>query len=388
MVNFPETMRPQLLDFCQSLIRIPSLSGDERAVIACVRAQMERLGFDQIAIDGNGSLYGIIQGAASGPTLLLDAHCDTVGVTRPDQWGGDPFNGWIEGGRLYGRGTSDMKGALAAMVYAAASLDRGQIHGRVAVSITVMEEVLEGIALEQILDEVKPDFVVIGESTDLNLNHGGRGRAEIQLEALGKPAHSSNPQVGINAIHRMMRAIDAVEHIALGHDPLLGDAILALTDIISDPYPGYSVIPGRCLATYDRRLLAGETLEAVIGEINALPGLDGVTARLVEGEHTTYTGAVLRRAKFFPAWKLDPSHTFVQRALNGLRAAGFTPKLGAYSFCTNAASSAGVRGLSTIGFGPSQEPMAHIINEYIALDDLTAAARGYRAIIDGVLGEG
>ena len=106
-----------------------------------------------------------------------------------------------------GRGTSDMKGALAGMMVAATSIDKSELHGTVAVSASVMEEVMEGIALKAIMEIVQPDYVVIGESTNLNLNHGGRGRAEIHLEAIGQPAHSSTPHLG-----RQRRLQDAARH--------------------------------------------------------------------------------------------------------------------------------------------------------------------------------
>ncbi len=375
-----------VIHFLRALIQQTSLSGQESAVIQTVQAEMRRVGFDTVEVDRHGSLIGTISGHAPGHTLLLDAHCDTVGIITPERWTHEPFAGTIADGRMYGRGTSDMKGALAAMVHAAAQVDRSRIAGRVVVSVTVLEEVLEGVSLQPILDAIRPDYVVIGESTRLNLNHGGRGRAEILLEAIGKPAHSSNPQVGINAIHKIIPALQAIEAVPLGHDDLLGPGIMALTDIISDPYPGYSVIPGRCLATYDRRLLVGETIESVTSGLQSLPSLAGVNIRVVEGEHQTYTGTSLRSAKFFPAWKLPAEHPFVQKALAGLRSAGLNPALGAYRFCTNAASSAGTYGIPTIGFGPSSEEMAHIIDEYIEIADVLAVQQGYLGIINAVLG--
>lgn len=371
--------------FLQSLVRVRSLSGEEQSVIALVEAEMHALGFDRVFIDANGSVIGEIDGAKAGATLLLDAHVDTVGVAPGVEWAHAPFGGDIDGDRMYGRGTSDMKGALAAMLYAAASLDRGELAGRVVVSASVLEEVMEGAALRTVMSAVKPDYVVIGESTDLNLAHGGRGRAEIHLEAVGQPAHSSSPQLGINAVHIMIAAIRRLEALTPPSDPLLGEGIMALTDIISDPYPGYSVIPSRCRVTYDRRLLPGETIDGVLNTIRALPDMERVEARIAQGEHQAYTGAVLRGDKFFPAWKLPADHWYVDWALSGLRSAGLSPALSAYRFCTNAAYSAGVAGVPTLGFGPSTEGDAHIVDENIRLEALFSAARGYAGIIQSVL---
>lgn len=369
----------------QALVRLTTLSGQEKPVIDLLAAEMRRLNYDEVRVDGDGNLIGIINGAQPGPTLLLDSHCDTVGVAPGVPWQHDPYGAEIVGSRMVGRGTSDMKGAITAMVHAAAGADRSRLAGRVAVSVTVMEEVLEGVALKTVMNAVKPDFVVIGESTELNLNHGGRGRAEIHLESVGRPAHSSSPHLGLNAVHLMLPAVQAIEAMPLPGDPLLGPAIMALTDIISDPYPGHSVIPSRCRVTYDRRLLPGETAESVLGLLQQLPELEKVNITLAQGEHTTYTGATLRHAKFFPAWKLNPEHDFVQAALAGLRAVGLNPQLGAYRFCTNAAYSAGEAGVPTVGFGPSPEGRAHIVDEYIELAELQAAAQGYVGIIEAVL---
>ena len=376
-----------LVAFTQALIRIPSLSGEEAAVVERIVAEMHALGFDEVMVDANGSAIGIVVGARPGPTILLDAHCDTVGIAPGSTWTHDPFAATIEDGFLYGRGAADMKGALAAMIFAAGTIERSRLAGRIAVSATVMEEVMEGISLETVMATLKPDFVVIGEATELNLNRGGRGRAELHLETIGKPAHSSSPHLGVNAVHQMIRVIDAVDHMPLGSDPLLGPALLALTDMISDPYPGYSVIPSRCRVTYDRRTLPGETGESVTGAIAEQPGAQGIhfNATIAAGEHRCYTGAILRAPKFFPAWVFAEDHPFVQAALSGLRTAGLDPQIRAYRFCTNGASSAGVLGIPTVGFGPAAEADAHVVDERLAIVELLAAARGYQEIVAAVL---
>lgn len=376
-----------LVAFAQDLICIPSLSGEEATVVERIVAEMRAIGFDEVQVDANGSVIGIVNGAQSGPTILLDAHCDTVGIAPGSTWTHDPFAATVENGYIYGRGAADMKGALAAMIFAAGTADRGKLAGRVAVSATVLEEVMEGVSLETVIATVKPDFVVIGEATELNLNRGGRGRAEVHLETIGKPAHSSSPQLGVNAVHQMIKLIDAVESVPLGSDPLLGPALLALTDMISDPYPGYSVIPSRCRVTYDRRTLPGETAESVIGAIGEQPGAQGIhfNATIADGEHCCYTGAVLRAPKFFPAWVFAEDHPFVRAALAGLRAAGLNPQISAYRFCTNGASSAGVLGIPTVGFGPAAEGDAHVVDERLAVAELQAAAQGYRGIVEAVL---
>lgn len=115
------------------------------------------------------------------------------------------------------------------------------------------------------------NYVIIGEASELNLKIGQRGRAEIVVETFGKPAHSANPQAGINAVYKMAQLIDKIRTITPPTHPVLGHGILELTDIKSSPYPGASVVPDYCRATYDRRLLVGETKESVIAPLENVP---------------------------------------------------------------------------------------------------------------------
>ncbi|MGC8781600.1 MAG: YgeY family selenium metabolism-linked hydrolase, partial [Anaerolineae bacterium] len=126
----------------------------------------------------------------------------------------------------------------------------------------------------------------------------------------------------------------------------------------------------------------------VLAAIAGLPELADIELRatIARGEHATYTGAVLAGPKFLPAWAFAETHPFVQAALAGLRGAGLAPQIAAYRFCTNAAYSAGVAAVPTVGFGPGREEDAHVVDERIAVEDVLAAERGYRGIIEAVLG--
>jgi len=377
-----------LIDFARALVQRPSLSCQEREVANRVEEEMKALAFDEVELDEYGSVIGVIHGAEPGPTLLFDAHTDTVDVTGGVAWERDPFSGEVADGFLYGRGSADMKGALAAMIHAAAGVDRSRTKGRVVVSASPMEEVLEGVALEAVMRSFPPDFVVIGEATDLNLARGGRGRAEIHLETIGVPTHSSAPHLGRNAVLDMMKVIAGAEGIELADDPLMGPAILALTEISSAPFPANSVIPSICRATYDRRLIPGETEEDVLEPFHSLSRVHELNLHAIVGlgEYVTFTGSPLSQKKFFPAWVFPEDDWFVVQALRGLTGKGLSPDVGAYRFCTNAAYSAGVAGVPTVGFGPAKETDAHLVDERLRLEDLKAAAMGYSGIIEGVLG--
>jgi putative selenium metabolism hydrolase len=286
---------------------------------------------------------------------------------------------------MYGRGSTDMKGPLSAMLYAVAAVDPAVLKGRIVFSASVMEEVIEGFLLEPAVSRYTPDMVIIGEPSDMKLIHGGRGRAEILFTATGRPAHSSLPEQGINAVHLMMAAIKAIESAPLPEHPEIGSAVLALTDIISEPYPGHSMIPSVCRATYDRRTLPGETPEQILGTWNGLAALERVQAKIATGQYTTYTGREITVSKFFPAWHLEKDHELVRSAVRGLEACGVTNGLGTWPFNTNATYTAGIKGIPTIGFGPSQEKLAHIVDEHIELKALHTAAEAYLSLIHHLL---
>jgi putative selenium metabolism hydrolase len=390
-----EKRKNELVHYCQELIKCQSYSGQEAKVGARLADAFKELGFDEVTVDQYGNVIGRIKGSRPGKAILFDGHIDTVPVPDVSKWQYDPFAATIADGRIYGRGASDMKGAVAAMICAAGYFSQDvarDFAGDIYVAGVVHEECFEGVASRSVSTKVTPDYVVIGEASELNLKRGQRGRAEIVVETYGKPAHSANPQAGVNAVYKMTKLIDRIRGLKPGSQPVLGEGILELTDIKSSPYPGASVVPELCRVTYDRRLLVGETKESVLK-----PLLDIITeleqedpdfkakAYYAVGKESCYTGSSIEGERFFPGWLYDEQDEFVQAALSGLRKIGLNPEIAHYSFCTNGSHYAGEVGIKTIGFGPSKENIAHTINEYIELDQLFKAAEGYYAIIKSVL---
>lgn len=387
-----------VIALCQELIRQRSYSGEEAAVAEVAKRAFGELGYDDVFVDDYGNIVGQIRGSRPGKSILFDGHLDTVPVPDPSPWKHDPFGGELEEGRIYGRGASDMKGAVSAMISAVgffAADTKKDFAGNIYVAGVVHEECFEGIAARLVGRRVNPDYVVIGEASELNLKRGQRGRAEVVVETFGKPAHSANPDAGVNAVYKMAELIGRIRGIETPQQETLGKGILELTDIKSSPYPGASVVPDYCRATYDRRLLVGETREAVLRPIVAL--IDEMArqdpqfaakAGFASGSEKCYTGACIAGERFFPGWLYGEQDEFVQAALAGLKEAGLAPGLTHYSFCTNGSHYAGEAGIKTIGFGPSRENLAHTIDEYIEVDQLLKATAGYYGILKSVLQPG
>jgi putative selenium metabolism hydrolase len=389
-----EVRQDKLTKLCQELLRNPSVSGEEEKVVAAIKSNMLALGYDDVYIDDYGNVIGHIRGSKPGKKILFDGHIDTVPVPDDSKWTYAPFGGEIHDGKIYGRGASDMKGQTSAMIAAAAFFAEDvnkDFEGDIYVAGVVHEEIFEGIAARAISDRVNPDYVVIGESSELNLKIGQRGRAEIVVETFGKPAHSANPEKGVNAVYKMAKVIDRIQAIEAPEHDVLGKGILVLTDIKSSPYPGASVVPDYCKATFDRRLLTGETREGVLSPIESLleelrkeDSELQVKVSYAIGRETCYTGETIEGERFFPGWLYDMEDEFVQAAYRGLNEAGINPEVTQYSFCTNGSHYAGEKGIRTIGFGPSKENLAHTIDEYIEQEQLFIGAKGYYGILKSV----
>ena len=338
--------------------------------------------------DAVGNVTGLV--GPDGPVALLyDGHMDVVAATGA--WSGDPFGGEIAGGRLRGRGATDMKGPLAAaLVGVAEAAATGRLARPVAVSASVLEETVEGAALAHVLDDLDPGAVVICEPSSLAVKTGQRGRVEILIDALGIPAHAAHPEMGRNAIDLAARALLAIAEAPLPRGEVLGQALIAATDIVSDPWPSISALPARVTIRLDRRLVDGETCDGVMAVLRAL--LDGLEpgafrARVSDDPVASWTGAAVRPQRDPPTWIQSPESPLARAAAGALKANGRPAAFGTYAFCTNGSESAGRRGLPTIGLGPGAEADAHRIDESISIAELDAATAIYRDLALDLAGE-
>lgn len=366
---------------CQELVRCPSLSGDEAGVADIVEREMLMLGYDAVQRDALGSVIGVVKGALPGRTVLFDAHMDVVPATTPSAWRFPPFSGERAEGRIWGRGATDVKGSLAAALVAVGTLRRERLAGTLILAATVGEEMFEGLALERVLRERPADRVVICEPTDLRLGLGHKGRCALVLEAEGVAAHSSRPEEGVNAVYRIIEAIERIRALPPRRDELLGPGVTELVEIVSSPFPGTSMVPDRCAARFDRRLVRGETPASVLQEMEgAIAGLEGVTLRYHRPEMRCYTGMAFTPEDFHPAWALSSEGDMVRAAQRALASVGQAGAFCYAPFCSNGSASAGALGIPTLIYGAGHIGDAHRVDEPITVEALAGAYRGYRAL--------
>ncbi len=381
----------QVIALARDLVRLPSLSGQEERVAQRLAEEMERLNFDRVWIDPVGNVIGQV-GTGEPPILIFNGHMDTVGVGDPRAWGHDPFGGEIVDGYLYGRGSVDMKGPLAAMVYGAHLLHtRGLPQGTLYVVGVVQEEPREGMAMKYLLTEndIEPDFVLLGEPSNFHVKRGHRGRLEIRVVTYGRACHASNPSAGENALYAAARIIFGIELLAahLPSDPVLGPGTLAVTHLETFS-ASRNAIPDRAEMVIDRRLTLGETEVKAVAEIQSIVQKEGARADVFvpEYEAESYTHYRLRGREYYPAWLLPEDHPFLRRVLRGAeRVLGERPEVGTWAFSTDGVYTMGEAGIPTVGFGPGEEEQAHTADEHIAVRDIVRAVEAYAAIAREVL---
>lgn len=373
------------LDIATRLIAIPSLSGAEGDVADEIENLMRSAGFRQVWRDSLGSVIGIAGPDEGGPAVLFDGHMDVVPAVG--SWTADPFRPVVTGGRLFGRGSTDMKAGLAAAICGVgAACASGLLRRPVALSATVLEETVEGVALGRVLDDLRPEAVVICEPSDLAVQIAQRGRAELIVTVTGTPAHAAYPERGKNPITLAAAGLVALERLAMPVDPDLGPAIIVATDVISQPWPSISLIPSGVQLRFDRRTLVGETRDSVIdGVASALKTIDAAAydVSIAAAPFTSYTGVVLNSPRWLAAWRTDPGHWLARAASDAVRHVTGSARTGVYDFCTNGSESAGARGLPTIGLGPGLAADAHTPDESVSISQIRQAKEIYEHLAIG-----
>ncbi len=363
------------------LVRIRSLSADESVMADELKRQMENAGFDQVRLDGLGSVLGRV---GSGKRLIaVDAHIDTVDQGNLANWTEDPFSGRIADGFVFGRGTVDQKGGAAAMVTAGRILSELGLNNEFSVLFTgtVMEEDCDGLCWKYIIEEekIRPELVIITEPTALGIYRGHRGRMEIHVKFKGLSSHGSAPERGRNAIYMGARACLEIERLneKLKHDAFLGKGTVTVSEFVSGS-PSLCAVADSARLHLDRRLTWGETKESALAEVREqVKGLSA-EVEVLQYREKAYTGRAYGMEKYYPTWVLEPEHPVVSRAEKVYRKLfSAEPRVDKWTFSTNAVTINGIYGIPTVGFGPGNEVLAHAPNEKVLIDDLVKASAFY-----------
>ncbi|NMB81249.1 MAG: YgeY family selenium metabolism-linked hydrolase, partial [Ignavibacteria bacterium] len=296
-----------------------------------------------------------------------------------------PFGGVIENGKIYGRGAVDEKPAMAGYLIAGKILKK--LYGNdfpftLYVVGSAYEEDADGYPVYHIIknEGIRPDFVLLGEPTDLKIYRGQRGRMELKITTTGKSAHGAHNQKGINAIYKMMPIVADIEKLDKKLKPKqpLGKGSITVSNIISKA-PSMCSVSDFCQIHIDRRMTVGENKNSVVKELKEIITKHKSDAKIsiptVEGE--CWTGLKFSTEAYYPTWYFEEKHPFVETAIKTSKAAIGKAKCGVWSFSTNGVATAGLFGIPTIGFAPGKEELSHSVKEEIVLEDLVKATKFY-----------
>ena len=341
---------------------VPGAAG-EAQVAGHIASHMRRLGLDvrlQEVAPGRPNVIGVLEGCSPGPSLMFCGHTDTVGVEGMSA----PFTPDIRDGRLYGRGSQDMKAGVAAMIDAARVVKERGFAGRLIVAAVIDEE-YASLGADALVKEWRADAAVVTEPTDLQIGVGHKGFAWFEIETMGRAAHGSRPADGRDAIMRMGRVLHRLESLdrelqSRPAHPVLGTASLHAS--IINGGREWSSYPDRCELRVERRTIVGETAASADVEIRTL-------LRALEDADPEFSGSsrlVFSRSAYeTPAGHQLPATLAARAAKRGV-----TSNPVGMSFWTDAAI-LGEANIPSVLFGPGGAGL-HSTEEYVRVAEVVA----------------
>jgi putative selenium metabolism hydrolase len=313
---------------------------------------------------------------------MFNGHMDHVDAGDPSQWAHPPFGGEVHGGDLWGRATVDMKGALAAMVYAGGLLkELGMtLPGDLYVSGVVQEEV-GGLGSRHLSQTLSVDRAVIGEASNNHLRRGHRGRLELKVHLLGRAVHASMPDLGVNPHFSLARFVDRLKALPMVKDVDYGASTVAPTLVTSEPQSA-NVTPSDVRLVLDWRNIPGEQPDEIVSKLQTLlnesldTGCDG-RVHLATKVLLSYSGFGMTYPDTFPSFTTPAAHPWLLRAQECLAAAlQHEVEVGAWRFATDGGHFAAA-GSTVIGFGPGDDTLVHTVEERLPVDQLEESVVGY-----------
>lgn len=392
IVELAEKYRDYTAENLSKLVRTKSYSSKEEDVCRLIVELCKEAGFDEVRIDGLGSVIGRV---GNGPKkLAFDAHIDTVEVGNMKNWTFDPFSGEIKDGKVWGRGSSDQKGGAASMITAGRILKELGYSGEYTVyfTFTVMEEDCDGMCWKYLIEEenFKPDMIVSTEPTSCRIYRGHRGRMEIRIILRGISCHGSAPERGVSAAYKAARAALAIEQLNKDLQPddekFLGKGTITVSQM-DVKGPSQCAVADYAMIYCDRRLTWGEDADLAISQVREYVSKatgddpDSILIEMPDYEKVGWTNKPYSQELYFPTWKLDRSHPLVEAGVKDYETMfSSEPVVDKWTFSTNLVATTGRHKIPAIGFGPGDEAQAHAPNEINRVEDLVICSKFYAAL--------
>jgi succinyl-diaminopimelate desuccinylase len=360
------------VELTQELVRINSENppGNEMGVAKYIRDFLEGLKIDAEIIEFEKNRCNVVASIGKGRGLMLNGHMDTVPVGDLSMWKNDPFGGRISNGKIYGRGTSDMKGGIASILAAAERVSKEDFKGKLLLTFVADEEVSLGGSQyliknrKDIFKDVK--YGVVAECNDLELTIAQKGIVELKLRFAGKSAHGSRPDLGDNAIYKAADFIQEIRKLIVQlekkRSPMLGSGTINIGTIRGGSK--INMVPDYCDVEVDRRTIPGETPAIAIRQIRKILKKLNLKADIEIGKACRLPMQFSRNLE-------------IVRLIRSLTKAKLTGSTG-YDEAEMYYRDANV---PCVTYGPGVSDQAHVTDEYVPIKNLKVATNVYEKII-------
>ena len=384
MTNLHRFIRKrELVDLTIQLVQTPTENppGNEKRAAQFLKPLLSKMGFKiktVLSPKGRSNLVAEKRWGKGGRKLIFNGHLDVVPAGNPSQWKYPPFQGKLRRGKIYGRGSSDMKSGIASFLQALSTIDRSRIplhQGAVILHLVSDEESHGHQGMEFLTQQgdIQGDAALVGEATDLQPVIAQKGALWLRILTMGKSAHGSKPDLGVNAIEKMTMLIERLNSIPLENEhPFLGKPTLSIGTIQGGTK--INIVPDRCQIELDRRLLPDERREKVSGEIKEI--LDSLQSRDPLFQYR------MEEIDFAEPAEIDPDEEIVKIGVGAIQTVtGRIPMLKGSSGFTDSRFYVNQCHIPTLIFGPGGVNQSHTTDESVEVDALVQAAHIYALIL-------
>jgi succinyl-diaminopimelate desuccinylase len=375
--------RKELVDLTIQLVQTPTENppGNERGAARLLKPLLSKMGFNiktVLSPKGRWNLLAEKRWGQGGRRLIFNGHLDVVPAGNASQWKYPPFQGKLYKGRIYGRGSSDMKSGIASFVHALSTIERSKIplhQGAVILHLVSDEESHghQGMGFLTQREGIQGDAALVGEPTDLQPVIAQKGALWLRIFTIGKSAHGSKPHLGVNAVEKMMKLIERIHFSSLEKEhTLLGKPTLSIGTIQGGTK--VNVVPEGCHIEVDRRMLPGEKKEEVFGEIKEI--LDSLQSQ------DPFFRYRMEEIDFAEPSEVDPEEEIVKVGVDAIQnVMGRKPMLRGFSGFTDSRFYINQCHIPTLIFGPGGADQSHTMDESVEVDALVHAAHIYARIV-------
>ncbi len=382
-----ERMSEETVALLQSLVRIPSITGNEAQIGVFVADFCRGIGFQVEVLEaapGRPNIIATWDSGTPGPTLLLNDHLDIIPPGPLEYWTHPPFAAEIADGRVYGRGTIDTKSGVSTLLIAAKALRESGIgiHGKLVLLFVCDEEVGGKLGIQHVAKSgrLKADMAIVAEPTTMQVEIATKGRMNIGITTRGVATHGARPWLGHNAIEDMARLVLELgqlgEKIKAKHHPLLGHGSLNVGIIEGGTVP--NMVPNKCRIEVDRRLIPSETQEAVLAEFQ----------QVLEFLRRSTPGfsSEMEQLLWWPGYAIDAAEPIVTTICHAFeQVVGHKPVIAGKDAGTDASWINTLGGIPVVMFSPGNGKEAMNADENVAIADVITATKVIAQTVHDVL---